>query len=54
MARSGRAARGKAIVVGGSVGGLFAGNFLFRQGWDVDIYERASEGLASRGPARVE
>jgi 2-polyprenyl-6-methoxyphenol hydroxylase-like FAD-dependent oxidoreductase len=49
MARNGRAARGRAIVIGGSVGGLFAGNLLFRQGWDVDIYERANEGLASRG-----
>src|SRR6195952_3198683 len=45
----GPAVRGKAVVVGGSVGGLFVGNFLFRQGWDVEIYERAHEGLASRG-----
>ena len=44
-----RAARRRAVVIGGSVGGLFAGNFLLRQGWDVDIYERATEGLASRG-----
>ena len=49
MAHGGHAVRGKAVVVGGSVGGLFVGNFLFRQGWDVEIYERAHEGLASRG-----
>ena len=39
----------KAAVIGGSVAGLFAGNFLARQGWDVRIYERARESLASRG-----
>lgn len=49
MGGNGRAARRRAVIIGGSVGGLFAGNFLLRQGWDVDIYERASEGLASRG-----
>lgn len=32
MAHSEHAVRGKAIVVGGSVGGLFAGNFLFQHG----------------------
>lgn len=36
-------------MIGGSVAGLFAGNFLARQGWDVRIYERARESLASRG-----
>jgi len=49
MAGGGRAARKRAIVVGGSVGGLFAANFLFRNGWDVDVYERANAGLSSRG-----
>lgn len=39
----------RAVVVGGSVAGLFAGNFLLRQGWDVGIYERTRESLASRG-----
>ena len=29
--------------------GLFAGNFLLRRGWDVGIYERSRESLASRG-----
>ncbi len=39
----------RAVIVGGSVGGLFAGNFLIRRGWDVDILEIAPETLASRG-----
>ena len=39
----------KAIVIGGSVGGLFIANMLVRQGWQADIFERAGEGLASRG-----
>jgi 2-polyprenyl-6-methoxyphenol hydroxylase-like FAD-dependent oxidoreductase len=29
--------------------GLFIGNMLLRQGWAVDIYERAASGLESRG-----
>lgn len=43
------APRGTAVVVGGSVGGLFAANLLARRGWRVDVYERVSEGLQSRG-----
>lgn len=39
----------RAVIVGGSVGGLFAGNYLVRRGWDVDILEVAPENLASRG-----
>jgi 2-polyprenyl-6-methoxyphenol hydroxylase-like FAD-dependent oxidoreductase len=38
-----------AIVIGGSLAGLFAGNLLTRAGWRVDIYERAPAALASRG-----
>jgi len=37
------------VVVGGSIGGLFAGLFLRQIGWDVSIHERASERLGSRG-----
>ncbi len=40
---------GKAAVVGGSVGGLFAANLLARRGWDVRVFERASGPLQSRG-----
>lgn len=43
------APRGAAVVVGGSVGGLFAANLLLRRGWRVRVYERVAEGLQSRG-----
>ncbi len=42
-------ARRKAVVVGGSVGGLFAANLLARRGWEVDVFERVAGGLQSRG-----
>jgi len=42
-------ARPRAIIVGGSMAGLFCGVSLRAAGWDVDIYERAGEELASRG-----
>lgn len=47
-----KAAR-KAVVVGGSLGGLFAANLLLlRAGWDVPVYERVAEELQGRG-ARI-
>jgi 2-polyprenyl-6-methoxyphenol hydroxylase-like FAD-dependent oxidoreductase len=39
----------RAIVVGGSLGGLFAGAMLLHRGWDVAILERAEERLSARG-----
>jgi 2-polyprenyl-6-methoxyphenol hydroxylase-like FAD-dependent oxidoreductase len=39
----------KAVIAGGSVGGLFVGNMLMRQGWAVDVFERVAGGLQSRG-----
>jgi len=39
----------RAIVVGGSLGGLFAGAMLMRSGWDVAIVERTEERLEGRG-----
>lgn len=39
----------RAVVIGGSIGGLFAGLFLRRIGWQVSIHERAGEQLGSRG-----
>src|SRR5262245_33836105 len=39
----------RAIVIGGSVGGLFVAAFLRRLGWEVDIYERSSVELIGRG-----
>ena len=44
---------GKAIIVGGSVGGLFIGVLLQRAGWDVEIFERSSSGLAGKGAGLV-
>ena len=39
----------RAIVVGGSLGGLFAGNMLLRAGCDVTIIERSIGELEGRG-----
>lgn len=45
--------RRKALVVGGSFGGLFAANLLLRAGWEVEIFERVGEALADRGAGIV-
>lgn len=39
----------KALVIGGSLGGLFAANWLRAIGWDVRVFERVEDDLASRG-----
>jgi 2-polyprenyl-6-methoxyphenol hydroxylase-like FAD-dependent oxidoreductase len=39
----------RALVVGGSIGGLCAGHLLHRSGWDVTVYERSRSDLADRG-----
>jgi 2-polyprenyl-6-methoxyphenol hydroxylase-like FAD-dependent oxidoreductase len=39
----------RAIVIGGSLAGLFAGTLLRSIGWQVDIYERSPHALDSRG-----
>lgn len=39
----------RAVVVGGSIGGLFAASLLRAAGWDARIYERAGDDLAGRG-----
>jgi 2-polyprenyl-6-methoxyphenol hydroxylase-like FAD-dependent oxidoreductase len=49
MARS----SGRALVIGGSLAGLFAGLLLRRAGFDVDIYERVHAELAGRGAGIV-
>lgn len=43
----------RAIVIGGSMGGLFSGLLLLRAGWDVDIYERVNVELTARGAGIV-
>ncbi len=40
---------GRALIVGGSLGGLFAAHMLRAGGWTVDVFERSSEDLAARG-----
>ncbi|WP_414623754.1 FAD binding domain-containing protein [Calothrix sp. CCY 0018] len=39
----------QAIVIGGSLAGLFTGVLLRAIGWQVDIYERTKRNLSSRG-----
>lgn len=39
----------RAIVIGGSLAGLFSGTLLRSIGWQVDIYERSTHDLDSRG-----
>jgi 2-polyprenyl-6-methoxyphenol hydroxylase-like FAD-dependent oxidoreductase len=39
----------RALIVGGSIAGLMAGNLLHRRGWDVDIFERTAGVLEGRG-----
>jgi 2-polyprenyl-6-methoxyphenol hydroxylase-like FAD-dependent oxidoreductase len=37
------------LVIGGSLGGLFAANLLGDLGWDVEVYEKVGDDLAVRG-----
>lgn len=39
----------QALVIGGSLGGLFAANLLRSIGWKVQVFERVGDDLASRG-----
>jgi 2-polyprenyl-6-methoxyphenol hydroxylase-like FAD-dependent oxidoreductase len=39
----------RAIVIGGSMSGLFTAAFLRQIGWDVDVYERSRVELVGRG-----
>jgi 2-polyprenyl-6-methoxyphenol hydroxylase-like FAD-dependent oxidoreductase len=39
----------RAVIVGGSMSGLFSAAFLSRIGWDVDVYERSAVELVGRG-----
>ncbi|MGH8642372.1 MAG: FAD-dependent monooxygenase [Burkholderiales bacterium] len=39
----------RALIIGGSLGGLLAANLLARDGWDVEVFEQADEALAGRG-----
>jgi 2-polyprenyl-6-methoxyphenol hydroxylase-like FAD-dependent oxidoreductase len=50
--RNQRPAR-RAIIVGGSMSGLFTAAFLRQTGWDVDVYERSPVELVGRGAGIV-
>jgi 2-polyprenyl-6-methoxyphenol hydroxylase-like FAD-dependent oxidoreductase len=39
----------RALVIGGSLGGLLAANTLKTIGWRVDVFERSPHALDSRG-----
>src|SRR5438093_13618831 len=44
-----RRAKRRALIIGGSMSGLFTAAFLRQIGWDVDVYERSSVELVGRG-----
>jgi 2-polyprenyl-6-methoxyphenol hydroxylase-like FAD-dependent oxidoreductase len=44
---------GRALVIGGSMSGLFAALALARDGWDVHVFERVETELAGRGAGIV-
>src|SRR5262249_23242501 len=39
----------RAVIIGGSISGLFTAAFLRKIGWDVDVYERSTVELVGRG-----
>jgi len=39
---------GRALIIGGSLSGLFAALLLRHRGWNVDIYERVESELGGR------
>jgi 2-polyprenyl-6-methoxyphenol hydroxylase-like FAD-dependent oxidoreductase len=41
--------RHRAVIIGGSMSGLFSAAFLRQDGWDVDVYERSTVELVGRG-----
>src|SRR3569833_1501095 len=43
----------RAVIIGGSMSGLLSAMLLQRNGWRVDIYERAGEELSGRGAGIV-
>ena len=45
--------QGRAIIIGGSMSGLFAGLMLRNAGWQVDIYEKVVGELSGRGAGIV-
>lgn len=52
MANAGKTRR-KALIIGGSMGGVFAARYLQKQGFEVEIFERSSVPLVGRGAGIV-
>lgn len=48
-----KAAPRRALIIGGSMAGLFAALLLRRAGWQVDVYERTGSELSARGAGIV-
>ncbi|HEX2215633.1 MAG TPA: FAD binding domain-containing protein [Xanthobacteraceae bacterium] len=44
-----KSGRRRAVIIGGSMSGLFTAAFLRKVGWDVDVYERSPVELVGRG-----
>jgi 2-polyprenyl-6-methoxyphenol hydroxylase-like FAD-dependent oxidoreductase len=44
-----RSSKRRAIIIGGSMSGLFAAAFLRQIGWEADVYERSAVELVGRG-----
>lgn len=53
MTNEHRVERRRAVVIGGSMGGLFAALLLRRAGWHVEVFERIGNELAGRGAGIV-
>src|SRR6185436_5890522 len=49
MAATTPSRRPRAVIIGGSMSGLFAAAFLRQIGWDTDVFERSSVELVGRG-----
>jgi 2-polyprenyl-6-methoxyphenol hydroxylase-like FAD-dependent oxidoreductase len=43
----------RALIIGGSLGGLFAAHTLRQRGWDVQVFERTAQPLTGRGAGIV-
>src|ERR1051326_8334118 len=46
---SAKARKRRAVIIGGSMSGLFTAAFLRQIGWDADVYERSAVELVGRG-----
>ena len=43
----------KALIIGGSLAGLFAANLLRGIDWEVEVFERVADDMSSRGAGIV-